>query len=201
MSQLTSNVPWIIGDLESCGALRRGHFRLTSGGHTGTYLEVHHLLQAPVLHDILCRKLAQIIRRERVNIILAPPMGGIPIAVLVANKLGMPVGWAEKTADGGLTLPDVFKQAVNGGTVVIIDDWITTGGSINEVKNLVQAADGEVVQVAALINKSPSTVTSVTFGAPLVTLENFPVTTWSEADCPLCAEEKIPIDPNYGHGM
>ncbi len=128
---------------EQTGAYLRGHFRLTSGLHSGEYLQSAKVLAYPQHAEHLGRLLAEQIKPlfpgESVDFVIAPAMGGLIIGHEVARALGVPFLFTERDAESGrMALRRGFEIKPDQRTVVI-EDVITTGGSTREVIDLVHA--------------------------------------------------------------
>ena len=178
---------------EQTGAYLRGHFRLTSGLHSGEYLQSAKVLAHPQHAEHLGRLLAERIRPllagESVDFVIAPAMGGIIIGHEVARALGVPFLFTERDADSGrMTLRRGFEIAPHQRTIVI-EDVITTGGSTREVIDLVRAAGARALAAASIIDRSNG---RAEVGVPRVALEQLEVVTYDPSDCPLC-RQSLPV--------
>lgn len=138
--------------LESSGAILRGHFLLTSGRHSDVYFEKFRVLEQPFVLSSLCREIAAKFEGQPIDFVAGPTTGGIIIAFEVARQLGLKAVYVEtengtKTLRRGKTLPHRAK-------VLIVDDVLTTGTSLVETRQAIEAAGGEVVAYAVLIDRS-----------------------------------------------
>jgi orotate phosphoribosyltransferase len=148
----------------AAGALLDGHFLLASGYHSPTYLEKFLVLQYPRQVELLCGELAEPYRDLAVDVVLGPTTGGMLLAYEVAKRLGTRSLYAERADDGkGRELRRGFAIA-SGERVLVVDDILTTGGSVRETIKLVTDAGAELVGVGVLADRSGG---SVDFGAPL----------------------------------
>src|SRR5712664_2988703 len=134
---------------EKTGALLRGHFRLTSGLHSDIYLQSALVLQHPEHAAALGAALATSFRDEQVRTVLAPAIGGILVAHEVARALGARALFSERE-EGAMRLRRGFALA-SSERCLVVEDVMTTGGSIREVVSCVEAAGGTVVGVGSLI--------------------------------------------------
>ena len=165
------------------GALLTGHFLLTSGLHSSTYLQSALVLQHPRYAEALGRALAAHFPGEPLDLVIGPALGGIIVAHEVARALGARALFAEREG-GEMRLRRGFAIRP-GERCLVVEDVMTTGGSTKEVMAVVEAAGGVVAGAGALIDRSGGAVTFSVKQAALVTLaiENFP----PEA-CPFCRQ-------------
>lgn len=176
-------VPAAVLDLfRRCGALLEGHFALSSGLHSGGYLQCARVLQHPRRAEALGAALAEAAAAGRPAAVLSPALGGLVIGHEVARACGARALFAERV-DGRLTLRRGFALAP-GERVLIVEDVVTTGGSTRETMAVARTAGGEVVGTAAIIDRSGSTVR---FDAPLYVLATVDWPSYDPRDCPLCA--------------
>ncbi len=167
--------------LEETGAVRRGHFQLSSGLHSSLYVQCMMVLQYPALTARLAEEAAKLVSGLRAQVVAAPALGGITWGYEVARALGARAIFVERNAEGRFALRR-FTLAP-GERVLIAEDVLTTGGSTRETIAVVRAAGGEVVGVAAIVDRSGG---SVDFGVPLRALLTQAIETYSAAECPLC---------------
>ena len=173
----------VLERFSACGALLEGHFRLSSGLHSGGYLQGALVLQHPEQAAALGDALANKVRHLESTAVLSPALGGIVIGHEVARALGVRALFAERR-DGRLSLRRGF-QLDGDDRVVVVEDVVTTGGSTRETVEVAREAGANVVGAAAIINRGGS---SVEVGAPLAVLAEV---TWqtSEPDaCPMCTQ-------------
>jgi orotate phosphoribosyltransferase len=140
--------------IDETGALLKGHFRLTSGRHSGEYFQCARMLERPEHAGELGRLLADRYRDDRIDIVVAPALGGVVIGYEVARALGVRFLFAERQ-DGRMTLRRGFAIE-EGERVLIIEDVVTTGGSVKEVAELTLAAGGELVGFGFIVDRSTS---------------------------------------------
>ncbi len=161
--------------------LQEGHFLLSSGLHSRHYLQVALLLQDPVETAAICAELAERFRHLNVEAVVGPAIGAIVPAYEVARALWARSLWTERVV-GQMTLRRSFALRP-GERVLVVEDVITTGGSVREVVRAVEAAGGVVVGIGALVDRtSASEAWDVPFSAVLtIRAEAFPPSV-----CPLC---------------
>ena len=167
--------------LEGSNALLQGHFLLTSGLHSPSYLEKFRLLQDPLHTEYFCKKIADHFRGEGVETVAGPALGGIILAYEVARQLGVGGIYAEREGE-----ERVFRrgQSVSPGErVLIVDDILTTGGSIREMEEAVEKAGGEIVGIGLLIDRSGDVPE---FKAPLYSCYRLEIPTYQPEECPQC---------------
>ena len=176
---------------QSTGAYLRGHFRLTSGLHSPEYLQCALVLSHPDHAESLGRNLAWEIRRmdpSKVELVVAPAMGGLIIGHEVARALNARFLFTERGPDGKMTLRRGF-EVKRGETAVVIEDVITTGGSLLEVIDQLKAAGVNVKGAGSIIDRSGG---RVNLGVPRAALATLHVISYSEAECPLC-KKGLPV--------
>jgi orotate phosphoribosyltransferase len=181
--------------LAESGALREGHFRLSSGLHSAAYVQCALLLEDPARARRVGAALAAALRPVAPASILAPALGGIVIGHEVAGALGVPFRFAERHGEGmALRRGFVLRP---GERVAIVEDVVTTGRSTREVQALALAAGAEVVGIGAILDRSGG---RHGFDRPLHALLSLDLPTFPEECCPLCAEGKAIEKPGSRPG-
>lgn len=170
------------------GALLEGHFRLTSGRHSNQYMQCAQVLQYPGYTEQLCRHLADKFENEQVEVVIGPAMGGIIVSYEVARQLKVPGIFCERQ-DGEMMLRRGFEIG-SGQRVLVVEDVVTTGGSVEEVIKIVREAGGIVVGVGVLVDRSNG---KVDFGVRKEAVLTMDIKSWETDECPICAEGKIPV--------
>jgi orotate phosphoribosyltransferase len=169
--------------LRQAGAVLEGHFKLTSGRHSGTYFEKFQVLQYPTYTQRLCGLIADHFRGSNVELVAGPTTGGVILSFEVARQLGLRGTFAETVGDERRFLRG-FR--VNPGErVLIVDDVLTTGGSIRQVIDAVRRAGGEPVGVGVLVDRTGG---KVDFGLPFFACLELVVPSYEVSECPLCRE-------------
>jgi orotate phosphoribosyltransferase len=177
--------------LEEAGALRHGHFLLSSGKHSDRYVEKFHLLRRPELLERACAEIARRLVGQPVDVVAGPTTGGILIAAELARQLGARAAYAERAAETGTAR--AFRRVEYfepGDRVLVVDDILTTGGSVRETVNALVGYPVEIVGVVVLVDRSGG---RVGFGAPFQALEALEIPAWEPDECPLC-EHDIPLE-------
>ncbi len=182
---MTDNVEEIF---EKAGAILKGHFLLASGRHSPVYWEKFQVLQFPHYTEQLCRLIANHFRDKEIQVVAGPTTGGIILAHETARQLGVRSIFAEKESSGERTFRRGFKLSP-GERVLIVDDILTTGGSIHEVLAAVNKLGGKVVGIGVLVDRSEQ---EIDFGAPLFRCLRSETITYAPDNCPLCAAH-IPL--------
>jgi orotate phosphoribosyltransferase len=165
------------------GAILEGHFLLTSGLHSPLYVEKFQVLQHPQHTADLCKALAERFANDKVELVIGPMTGGILLAHEVGKNLGTRAIFTERE-NGRMTLRRGFVIKP-GERVLIVEDIITTGGSVEEVVAVVREHGGVPVGVGILVDRSGGTVD---FGIPHQSLLHLTVDTYQADACPLCAQ-------------
>ncbi|WP_110956162.1 orotate phosphoribosyltransferase [Anaerosinus massiliensis] len=164
------------------GAILEGHFLLTSGLHSPMYVEKFQVLQHPKYTEQLCKALADKFANEKIEVVIGPVTGGVLLAHEVGKALGTRAIFTERE-NGKMTLRRGFKIA-EGERVLIVEDIVTTGGSIKEVLDVVKEQGGNPIGIGMLVDRSGG---KVSFDeVPYKALLNLEVTTYQPDQCPLC---------------
>jgi orotate phosphoribosyltransferase len=175
----------LMSELTEIGALKRGHFLLASGRHSDVYLEKFDLLRNPRATERVCAGFVEAFAGMEADLVAGPTTGGILLAFEVARQMGLPAAYAERASEG--SDERVFKRGTTfdaGARVVVVDDILTTGGSVRETLKALAQQPVEVVGAGVLVDRSGG---EVTFGeVPLFALARQKVDSWQPHDCPLC---------------
>ena len=131
---------------EESGAALQGHFLLTSGRHSDRYMQCAKLFVYPDKAEKICAALAEKLKGFGIELVAAPAIGGIIMGYEMARQLKVPNVFLERQ-DGAMTLRRGFT--VEPGTkVAVVEDVVTTGGSVREVVEVLKNLGAEVVAVA-----------------------------------------------------
>lgn len=166
------------------GAILEGHFLLTSGLHSPMYVEKFQVLQHPKHTEKLCQSMAEMFADDNVEVVVGPVTGGILLAHEVGKALGTRAIFTERE-NGKMALRRGF-QIKPGERVLLVEDIVTTGGSIQEVLDVVIEKGGVPVGIGMLVDRSGGKVNFE--GVPHKALLNLTVTTYDPAECPLCKQ-------------
>ncbi|MBM3224452.1 MAG: orotate phosphoribosyltransferase, partial [Candidatus Tectomicrobia bacterium] len=176
--------------LRSTEAVLEGHFLLTSGLHSGGYVQCAKVLQYPRHAEALGRWIAEQFRTTPIDLVISPAVGGIIIGQEVARALDVRAVFSERE-NGAMTLRRGL-EVVPGERVLVVEDVTTTGGSVREVMQAVQARAGQVVGVGAVLNRSPE---AIDMGVPFHPLATLHLQSYAPEACPLCAQGSQPVKP------
>ena len=167
------------------GALREGHFILASGRHSSLYLEKFQVLQHPADTEQLCAAIAVWARSLAIDSVAGPTTGGIILAHEVARQLRVRAIYAERR-DGapGREFRRGFALGP-GERVLVVDDIMTTGGSVQETIDAVRSAGGTIAGAAVLVDRSGG---ATRLDVPVHSLWRLEIASYLPTDCPLCAK-------------
>jgi len=163
------------------GALLEGHFRLSSGLHSPSYLQCALVLQHPESAERLGRALADRLRDVQPTVVLSPALGGLIIGHEVARALGVRAIFAERQ-DGAMTLRRGFSIS-SDDRVAVIEDVVTTGGSTRETMAVAEQAGAAVVGAGAIVDRTGG---SARLDVPFHSLVALEVPSYAADQCPLC---------------
>ncbi len=166
------NTDDVLEEFRGAGALREGHFVLSSGLHSAVFLQKNLVFQYPDRTERLCKALADLIRREvgEVDVCVSPAVGGIIPGYETARQLGVPSMYVERV-DGKLQFRRAFTLKP-GARVAMVEDIVSTGLSSRECVEAIREAGGEVVCAAALVDRSGGKADP---GAPFLALARLDV--------------------------
>jgi orotate phosphoribosyltransferase len=174
------------------GALREGHFILASGRHSPLYLEKFQVLQHPADTERLCAAIASWAHSLDVETVAGPTTGGIILAHEVARQLGTRAIYAERIeGPSGREFRRGFAIAP-GERVLVVDDIMTTGGSVQETIDAVRSAGGTVAGASVLVDRSGG---ATRLDVPLHSLWRLDIPSYAPAECPLCAKGILATHP------
>ncbi len=176
--------------LEKSNVLLKGHFILTSGRHSATYMQMAQVLQYPEYAEKLCSTLATKFSEEKIDIVVAPAVGGILVGYETARAIGAKSIFAERE-NGIMKLRRGFAIE-KGEKVLVVEDVTTTGGSVKEVISLVEELGGKIVGVGALVDRSNG---KIDFGYPFHSLISLEIISYEANVCPLCQEGIPAVKP------
>lgn len=169
--------------LSELGALQQGHFKLTSGRHSDKYMQCAKLFEQPNASAELCSLLAGQFKGAGIDLVAGPAIGGIIMAYEVARALGVRNIFAERE-NGLMTLRRGFR-VTPGTRVLVVEDVVTTGGSVKEVVSLLQEQGAKIAAVGSIVDRSGGTAD---FGVPFYPLMMLEARLWEQDTCPLCRD-------------
>lgn len=167
---------------EQHGAVSKGHFKLSSGRHSDTYVQCALVLQYPRIGEMLADELASRFPPGSVDLVLSPALGGILIGYLVARSLDRRYVFAERK-EGELSLRR-GQDIAPGERVLMVEDVITTGGSLRELEEMVRSKGAVPAGIAAIISRGGEGDVP----ADAQVLLDLRIASWEAEDCPLCRE-------------
>ncbi|HWP51488.1 MAG TPA: orotate phosphoribosyltransferase [Clostridia bacterium] len=173
--------------LKDAQVLQTGHFRLTSGRHSDKYMQCARVFEDAKYAEPICKDIAEAFRDKKIDLVVGPAIGGVIITYEVSRQLGVRNIFAERE-NGVMTLRRGFSVEP-GWRILVVEDTITTGGSVKEVIALMKEKGGVVVGVGSVVDRSNG---AVNFGVPLHAAVSMEVLSYEEADCPLC-KQGLPI--------
>jgi orotate phosphoribosyltransferase len=183
--------------LKEAGAVTEGHFQLASGLHSPMYWEKFRVLEQPQYTVRLCRMIADYFRDQKIQLVAGPTTGGVIVAYEVARQLGVRSIFAERVGSTARVFRRGFEIAP-GERVLVVDDVLTTGGSVRQVIAEAGRKGGQVVGIGVLVDRRQE---DVDFGIPLFSCLRRVVPTYEPEQCPLCGEGKPLVKPGSGEGL
>jgi len=165
------------------GALKRGHFKLSSGLHSDTYFQCAQVLQFPELATELGRRIGDLFETDACDLVVSPALGGILVGHEVARAVGRRFLFTERK-EGEMRLRRGFAFEA-GERALIVEDVVTSGKSTREVADIVTREGGVVCGLASIVDRTGG---DADLPAPLKSLLRVEVATHDPDDCPLCAQ-------------
>jgi orotate phosphoribosyltransferase len=181
----------IVKLLESVGAIRQGHFELSSGRHSGTYIQCAFVLAHPQYAEQLGRALAALFRDHSIACVVSPALGGVIIGHEVARALGVRALFVERDRSGQMALRRGFELQP-GERVLVIEDVWTTGGSTRETIGVVEPEGGLAVAAGAIIDRSGGRIELNVASRALLEME---VPSYEPDECPQCRAGAVATRP------
>jgi orotate phosphoribosyltransferase len=178
----------ILDIFRQTGVMLEGHFQLTSGRHSNRYMQCAKLFQYPDIAEKFAKELSE--KFSDVDLVAGPAVGGIILAYEVSRQMGVPNIFAERE-NGAMTLRRGFAVP-EGARVLVVEDVVTTGGSVKEVISLVRSLGGEVVGVGSVVDRSNG---AVDFGVPFNAVLSMEVVSYPPEECPLCKAGSVAVKP------
>ena len=169
----------ILDLLKDSGAFLEGHFLLTSGRHSSVYIEKFRLMESPHYLDIVCKKMSQQFNSNDIDIVLGAAIGGILLSSGVAKYLNKKGIFTERV-EGRMELRRDFVIS-DKANVLIVEDIVSTGGSIFELIEVVKSCNANVAGITSIVHRS---VEEIDFGHSYKPLLNHPVESWDEDHIP-----------------
>ncbi|TET51904.1 MAG: orotate phosphoribosyltransferase [Actinomycetota bacterium] len=168
------------------GAIFEGHFKLTSGLHSGVYMQCAKLLQYPDKADILAsaaaKMLAKNVDMKKIETVIAPAVGGILWGYMLAYRTWTSMIFTERV-DGEMLLRRGFGLR-EGEKVIVAEDVITTGGSVKEVIKICENSGADVACVISMVDRN----SGADFGYPYYNMLKIDIEKYEPGQCPMCKE-------------
>ncbi len=179
----------ILHIFEQTGALQNGHFQLSSGLHSPTYFQCAVALQYPDYLERFCKEIVEYYQEESdtIDVVIAPAIGGIVVAQEVGRQLNVRSIFTERE-EGKMTLRRGFHLEPQE-VVLVVEDVVTTGGSVKEVIELVEEIGAFVVGVGSIVDRSGG---KPLFDVPFFSVFSTRAVTYKPEKCPLC-EQGVPL--------
>ena len=171
-------------------ALLKGHFKLSSGLHSDSYMQCALVLQYAEDGDPIGQALADLLKKEKPAVVVSPALGGVVLGYVAARGLKVPALFAERQ-EGGFALRRGF-QLSKSDRVAVVEDVLTTGKSVKEVMTLVESLGAKAVAVGSIVDRSNG---SLNFGVPYYSLLKLPLVTYPPESCPLCKSGQPVLKP------
>lgn len=175
-------------ELANRGALLEGHFRLSSGRHSSRFIQKFRILEDPAILEPVALQIAQAFAAQNPTIVVSAAVGGILLGYEVARALGTKSIFAEKE-NGVPVLRRNFELRAED-RALIVEDVVTTGGSVMEVIELVRASGAQIAGVGVIVRRG-----GADFGVKTHALLEMPIVSYDAADCPQCAAAQPLTDP------
>lgn len=170
--------------LRSTGALLEGHFKLASGRHSGIYVEKFRIMEDPAATSAMCAMIADHFKDAGATLVIGPAMGGVILAYETARHMGLRSIFTEKDKDGVHYFDRGFAVEP-GQPVLVVDDVLTTGGSVKRVLSVLEETGAKVIGVGFLIDRTNG---AVDFGVPFFACHSMSVESYAPDECPLCKQ-------------
>ncbi len=178
----------LAASLEARGALLDGHFRLSSGRHSNRFIQKFRILEDPATVSAIAAEFVRQAAPFEPTVVVSAAVGGIVLGYEVARQLGTKAIFVEKE-NGVPALRRGFALGP-GDRAFVVEDVVTTGGSVREVLEVVRARGAQTVAVGVIVRRQP-----IEFGPPTIVLLELPVVSYDPADCPQCMEGEPLTEP------
>ncbi|MBR4949816.1 MAG: orotate phosphoribosyltransferase [Clostridia bacterium] len=180
----------IIAILKEAEVLLEGHFLLTSGRHSAKYLQCAKIFRNTKYAEPLCKELADKYKDAGIEIVIGPAMGAVQMAYEVSRHLNCENFFTERE-DGKMTLRRGFTIK-EGQKVLLVEDVVTTGGSIKEVLELVKGMGADVVGIGSIVDRTGG---KIDFGVPFNAVLSMEVESYDRDNCPICKKDVPLVKP------
>ena len=181
----------IINILGEAGVLLEGHFQLTSGRHSDKYLQCAKLFRSSKYSEVICAELAAKFKKDNIELVAGPALGAVIMAYEVARALKVGNAFAERDHEGKMCLRRGFSIE-EGQRVLVVEDVVTTGGSVKEVIKIIEDRGGVVAGIGCVADRSGG---KIDFGYNFKSVLEMEVQSWLPHECPLCAKGGAAVKP------
>ena len=180
----------VLDILKEKDAVLEGHFLLTSGRHSDRYVQCAKLFQYADTSAKICESLAEGLKDMDIDAVVSPAVGGILMGYEMGRQLGVRNIFTERV-EGKMALRRGFTVA-QGEKLLVVEDVVTTGGSVKEVIALMRELGAEIVGVASVVDRSAG---KVDFGVPYKAALSMAVVSFEPEECELCKVGSKPVKP------
>lgn len=180
-----------LGDLTATDSLLSGHFAMTSGRHSDSFLLLPRLVAHPARLARWLDKLVPAVTAGEAEAVGGPALGAVALAWALAHRVGDDclALYAEKTADGAMAVLRGFGPLARR-RVFLVEDAMTTGGSLLKTQEAFEAVGGTVVGVGVLVDRRAP---DAAFPLPVTSVLRLPMASWPPEACPLCQAGTLPL--------
>jgi orotate phosphoribosyltransferase len=178
----------LLAELEARGAILEGHFKLSSGRHSNLFVQKFRILEDPRLVGRVAQTMVNAMRPYAPTIVVSAAVGGIVLGYECARQLGTFGIFVEKQ-NGVPALRRNFSVGPKD-RVAIVEDVVTTGGSVREVIDVLNAHEAQIVALGIIVRRAP-----VVFEVPTIALLDLPIESYDPAACPQCAAGEQLTEP------
>ena len=176
--------------LKKSSALLEGHFLLSSGLHSNRYVQCALVLQYPNYAAFLAKELVKKFGKTKIDVVVSPAIGGIVFGQEVARVLRARTIFAERE-EGKLTLRRGF-DIKKGEKVLVVEDVLTTGGSVREILKIVREKNGKLIGIGSIVDRS---IRQLNFNVPLKSILKLQIKTYDVQHCPFCKKGLPVVEP------
>lgn len=182
---------------EKVQAIQKGHFVLTSGNHSDTYIQCARILERPDITSKLCKELIKPWQNKNIDIVIGPALGGIILSYELSRLLKSKAMYLERV-EGNLTLRRGFAIDADA-QVIVAEDVITTGGSVKEVIDVIEKHKGKVIGIISLVDRRPEKTEGL-LGVEFNSIIKVTPPIYQPDKCPLC-QKGIPTEKPGSRGL
>lgn len=195
----------VLDVLERVGAFRAGHFVFTSGRHGDKYINKDAIYPFTKETSLLCEEMAKLFVDTKADVVIGPAVGAAILSQWVAYHLGaltwkeVAAVYADKDGEGGFVIRRGYDRIVAGKDCIVVEDLLTTGGSVRKTIEAARKAGANIVGVTAICNRGGVTAEMIGNPPNFKPLLKVHLDSWEEKDCPMCARG-VPVATDVGHG-